>query len=76
MIVYRSEIYCDGCRRQQDGCGLSDPFNLPESAAILEDTVHALGWVKDGQAHFCPNCQRERNQEHDRPTPFSETLRR
>lgn len=60
MIVYRAEIWCNGCGAPYGkGVAHSDPSELETQAvASLEEVAVKAGmWSKDGRQHFCVVCQ-------------------
>lgn len=61
MIAFRVEIWCSGCGTHF-GSGI--PFQEITEAASRVDSILecaiASRWVRDGAAHFCPQCQIKR----------------
>lgn len=64
MIAYRVEIWCDGATCSEhfhDSIPHNDPREMPGLSRNLLDILKAEGkWAVDGNAHFCPKCQRQR----------------
>jgi hypothetical protein len=63
MIAFRVEIRCDGA---YENCHVVFARGLPfvdleeagRRAESLDEAARlAGGWVRDGDAHFCPSCQ-------------------
>jgi hypothetical protein len=72
MIVYRVELWCDGCKRKSHVRRRRRPSTslwlwyyehagLPDAVfQMIERAEQDDHWITDGLEHFCPHCQVQR----------------
>lgn len=62
MIAYRVFVVCNGdCGRELKRSFVArDRQYLAELGRELSQFTKLDGWTVDGEAHWCPNCTRER----------------
>jgi hypothetical protein len=62
MIVYRVELWCDGCMRSHvRSMRYHDRTKLTDAAYyVIERAELDHHWITDGLEHYCPQCQVQR----------------
>lgn len=61
MIVYRVELWCDGCHREVFHVRIPATYmSIPSSSEKVVRQSESEGWLTDAGEHFCPKCQIQR----------------
>lgn len=61
VTAYRAEIWCDGCGvLYARGQLHEDASAAAASAPALNELALRDRWIRDGAAHWCPQCQIQR----------------